>query len=339
MIRIVDATGPGQVGLVDVPRGGLESFDALRSPAVEMFSNATFDFSGGILDRGQLRSRIVQNDEVAAARIRAADDVAIPVDLDSLGMLTLFVYTERAMVGLEQSGMELPVPQTLYYNPVVDNDAIPSENNAAFSPGLDAFFSLPFFADEGVPTSMSEGVVVHELGHRVFYYYGFGGQQIEALIATANQDLENVQNRILAVNEGVADFIAASFTGNPNPIALSFPAVGPARDLETARDFPIAWLVGNTPTVAGTYDPYAVGVLFAGTLWAMAESFGHTTVRTALRDGLLALQEPLLRFEFEFGDLMRAVIDALPEERRIPACDIALERYTTAFGRIAPACQ
>ncbi|MEO1170867.1 MAG: hypothetical protein AAFX94_02295, partial [Myxococcota bacterium] len=142
-IRIVDRDANGNAALVDVPRGGLESFDTLRSPTVEMYRSAVFDFSGGILDRGLLRDRIVTDEELAAARIRVADDVAIATDLDSLGMLSLFVYSERTMSALDESEMPIPAPQVVYYNPVVDSDSLPSENNAAFSPGLDAFFSLP----------------------------------------------------------------------------------------------------------------------------------------------------------------------------------------------------
>ncbi|MEO1482899.1 MAG: hypothetical protein AAFU77_12400 [Myxococcota bacterium] len=338
-IRIVDRDANGNAALVDVPRGGLESFDTLRSPTVEMYRSAVFDFSGGILDRGLLRDRIVTDEELAAARIRVAEDVAIATDLDSLGMLSLFVYSERTMSALDESEMPIPAPQVVYYNPVVDSDSLPSENNAAFSPGLDAFFSLPFLIDEGVPTSMSEGVVAHELGHRVFYYYGFGARQVEALINTANvPNLELPQNRILAVNEGVADFLAASLTRDTNPIALSFPSVADGRDLLTAREFPVDWLFGDNPRVNNRYDPYAVGVIFAGTLWLMAEQFGHLTVRRAVRDGLLALQERLLRFEFQFGDLMREVIEALPELNRPDACAIAADRYATAFGPVAAAC-
>ncbi|MEL7304348.1 MAG: hypothetical protein AAGJ56_00850, partial [Myxococcota bacterium] len=346
LLRIVDFDGERYV-LNDVPRGELASFDPVSGPSGLSLAEASIRFTtqGFPQDGGGDRDRLVEGAREARARIRKDGEVAVAQDLDSLALLTGYVLFARAAEHYESIGVVMPdEPVALHYNPEFINGALlglPSSDNAAYLPEIDAFAVLPTVALEGIPLAMNPGVVIHEFAHRVFYYVAFDRELFAALERrTGTPGLGQAFNRVRAVEEGVADFFAASFTGDPRFLAASVPGtgIGEERDLEPLRDFPVAWLDGSEPTRNGSFDPYGVGVLFASTLWAMAEEFGHDSIRDALLLGLRALPPQLATFDFQIGDLMGLVIDALQSNQRDAACDIVFERYQAAFPRVANRC-
>ncbi|MEM6734147.1 MAG: hypothetical protein AAF658_21470, partial [Myxococcota bacterium] len=236
-------------------------------------------------------------------------------------------------------------PVTLYYAPSFDAAAslnLPETDNAAYLPDVDAFALFPTVVLQGVPLAMNPGVLVHELSHRMFYYRAFDGALFETLETFASTtNAVATFNRIRALDEGVADFFAASFTGDPKFLSVSVPntPIGPERDLTIDRDFPTEWLGGIEPEQNDAYNPYGVGVLLASTLWFMAEEFGHEPVRTATLDGLSRVRPALVeRFQYRFGDFLNLAIQSLDATHRATACQIAAQRFSSAFTQVSSAC-
>lgn len=343
-LRIVDSDGNGY-GVRDVPAGSLRTLEPLAGESARLFLDAEITFSSSFpQDSGLDRDRLVAGAREARPRTFLDGDVAVARDLDSLGLLTGFAHIDRAVDRFEAIGVRFPDEVPVYYDPTFVNAAslgLPTSDNAAYSPELDAFVLLPTEILPGIPLAMNPGVALHELSHRVFYYGAWNARLFETLNRVNGQvGVRATFNRVRAVDEGVADFFAASFISDPRYLDASLIGtdLAAARDLLPVRDFPNAWLDGLEPTNGDSYDPYPVGVRFASTLWAIASDYGHDTTRAALLSALSAITPALVDdFEFELGDLMREVITRLPGDVSL-ACDHAFERYTAAYPRVAPAC-
>lgn len=343
-LRVVDLDA-GRYALRDVPAGTLQSLTPLAGGSSRVLVDARITFEDRFpRDRGVDRARLVAGAREAHPHTTLDGDVAVARDLDSLGLLTGFAHVDRAVARFESIGVSFPAEVQVYYDPEFTDAfslGLPTSDNAAYSPELDAFVLLPTEILEGIPLAMNPGVLIHELSHRLFYYRAFDARLFETLSRVNGQvGVRATFNRIRAVDEGVADFFAASFMNDPRYLDASVTgtSIGEERDLIPVRRFPNAWLSGLEPLNGDAYDPYGVGVLFASTLWAIAEDYGHEDTRTALLAALDAVAPALVNdFEFEFGDLMREVVAALPSDAA-SACDHVFERYGAAYPRVAPAC-
>ncbi|MEO0811397.1 MAG: hypothetical protein AAFY60_00945, partial [Myxococcota bacterium] len=257
---------------------------------------------------------------------------------------TGFVHLDRAIDAFAEEGVLFPDQVPVYYAPQFSDAvelSLPVSDNAAYLPELDAFALLPTEVLPGVPLAMNPGVAFHELSHRLFYYRAFGAELFSVLDRESGRVGAGATfNRLRAVDEGVADFFAASFMNDPSYLDASVvgTTIGEERDLVPIRLFPTIWLDGIEPRSGEAYDPYGVGVLFASTLWAIAGDYGQRETRTALLDGLSAIRPALVEtFDFEFGDLMREVVAALPGDRQT-ACSHVFERYGAAYPRVSGVC-
>lgn len=108
---------------------------------------------------------------------------------------------------------------------VIGDKAAPLFDNASFVGGIDGILLFPH-KNSQVPINANEGVLAHEAFHRFFFnnlwmanddpslWQKYQGRYYE-------QDLEPWRKLLFALDEGLADFFAFVYTGNPNYLALS----------------------------------------------------------------------------------------------------------------------
>ncbi len=157
-------------------------------------------------------------------------------DFDTFLYLTVFSNVEKAwaffrddlgddsgatqdhgLVGLYGSQVLsslLPVPIT------------PGNDNAAYVSIGDVFYTLRVHDQEGIPLAMSQGVIAHEFGHRIFFHNVIVDNAFEAwktIFANVEVDQQNPQaatqqnsrGQIImrGLDEGLADVFAVSMVG------------------------------------------------------------------------------------------------------------------------------
>ena len=280
------------------------------------------------------------------------DGVVISSDFDSLLMLTAYTHFEEAMLHFRSIGVSLPAdPPPIDYKPTVNGGVafgFPSTDNAAFFSLTDSFVLLPMSVFQDIPFAMNTGVIAHESSHRVFYYQALGGQMFSAIYAhQSDPSAQNNFNRAKSTDEGLADFFAASMTGDPLFIAKSMTPYSPSlyasiwqdRDLTRAWTLDSAWLNGDQPVVQGTYNPYPPGTVLASSLWSIAQSAGFQATEQAVAIAELALSPQLLgALTYDYGDIECEILRQLPAAARANACTVFKTRYAVIASRFAGVC-
>ncbi len=348
VVRVVDIIYPdGRFGFTDVTLTTLTDLDAASGDVAQIFGNVTLDLdlSQPIADAGGSRSRFVAESHAVTLHYVVADGVAIASDLDSLMMLTSYWHFEQAVAHLRALGAPLPLPPVpVYYQPKVKNaDELnfPAADNAAFFVPADGFVLLPSRALTDVPLPMNTGVVMHEMAHRLFYYTAWQGQLFAALAAHASDAQAGAHfNRAKATDEGVADFFAAALSHDPAFLGKSTPVdVAQARNLTELRTLDPAWVGGAEPQIEGSYNPYAAGAVVAAALWKLVDIASLGTVEQAVLQAEAELGAVLAdSFTYQFGDLERRVLGALPAALQPAACDALALRYASVWSRFASVC-
>jgi hypothetical protein len=142
----------------------------------------------------------------------------------------------------------------------LDDPATGGEFNNAF---YDPFFPLFAFGNgDGVVTAnlgLDFDVAAHEFGHHLF----------ESLVTPQASDSLRA---LAAVNEGVADTVAALVVGNPGIGESTLPGEPFLRDVDNARVFPDDV----------SESPHQTGLIFAGLNWDLVEALGRDTAARIL---------------------------------------------------------
>lgn len=224
--------------------------------------------------------------EGAGLRIEydAVDGLGVARYDDGLILWSFYEHlAEIRTVLLDQGHDVAPLfPIDVAWSPVsiLDFSAV---ENAAYSPAGHVFVVFPDLVDEGVPLAANEGVVRHELGHAWFQHLVAPGQ-----MPPPWQEDTTATLSVNALNEGFADMVASLTLDDPDFFA---PSIGmPSRDLSldhvaheglypSSEDSDLLGLL--------TYDPYALGVVYADLAWDLRLA---TDPETALSLVVAALQ-------------------------------------------------
>ncbi len=342
-----------EYGLTEVTLESVEDFDSLRGTGLEILVGAELKLY--LLDLETMtpeEAREAWLSEVPgppSLRYTWEGDVAVPLDFDTLTLITGYYHLERANLAFAELGWDptLDGPVPIYYAPEVRNSmvvGIPETDNAAYAAFLDGFLLLPMALLDDLPFPMNGGVVTHEYAHRVFHYQIFYRRML-GMVTDAEQTLDTetvllTVNRLRSLDEGCADFYAAWNTADPGFIRYSMPAeLAAPRDLAVhfVADDP-AWLEGSEPYLeaAGMVDPYALGVVYGSSLWRLGEAIGVDNVAQALFDANAALGEAL-RTDFVFRHEMAldGIIAQLAPTERGTACDIFTEQFSALAAPLA----
>jgi hypothetical protein len=346
--RVVDVVNAdGSFGLKNVELTTLTDVDGVNGDVATFLGSSVIQLDSLVpmQDRGGARAAFVPESSPVHINYIVDDGVVVGSDFDSLMMLTAYAHFETATLHFQRLGVNLPIsPPPVDYNPTIKGGTdfgFPKSDNAAYFVPTDSFVLLPMRILQDIPFAMNTGVIAHEMSHRVFYYQAWGGQLFAAFAGHANALLaQNNFNRAKATDEGLADFFAASVTGDPLFLAKSTPGyVWEERDLTQLWVLNASWLDGIEPEVEGTYNPYAAGTVLGSALWQLSQLVGVETTELAVVAAELSIASPLVSsFSYEFGQLESEIVRLLPTSAQPRACAIFGERYMVAWSKFAGVC-
>lgn len=211
---------------------------------------------------------------VADLRYRLEEGVAVPSDIDSLTMLSVyyqFDYIADLLKTLTGISIEEVVSRhgkidVLYHPEFVQNDSSKSsKRNAAFYPTFYQFLIMAPSEIERVPVGVNLQVLAHEFGHLVFDHVLASPDKVQGY----NIDLFQLEYPIMGLNEGFADFFSYVVTGSTNVLGASL------------KDFPNEVKERNFSSTTFKYDNYphsckgtfyCIGTVFAKALFRAERS-------------------------------------------------------------------
>jgi len=189
--------------------------------------------------------------------------------------------TDMGRWGVARGFPFFPAPLPAFTNLPDPTTGTGEFNNAFYSPSF-GFFG--FGNGDGLITSNLStdlDVAAHEMGHHLFE------------VLAAPQPLFDT-DPVIAMNEGVADSFAALLTGDPNIGESTIPGQPFLRTL----------LSGATFQNTLTSEPHAVGEIYGGASWEIAQLIGHDAFASILLPALAQL--PSDPFEYEYRDAILA---------------------------------
>ncbi|MEQ1567136.1 MAG: hypothetical protein ABMA64_15965 [Myxococcota bacterium] len=209
----------------------------------------------------------------------------VPLDAQGLVLWSFWYHLDDARDALEARGVDVsPIfPVNVAWTPqsVLDFAAV---ENAAFVLGQNTFVLFPDALDT-LPVAANAGVVRHEFGHSLFELVvtGKSGGDIAWIDAPSDQ-----QSLVRALNEGFADMVATLTLDDPRFIDPSLPQ--PSRDVEgDAVATPSMYPSADAGDLASlTYDPYALGTVYASLVWDVRRATDDPDATLALALDALA---------------------------------------------------
>jgi hypothetical protein len=248
---------------------------------------------------------------------------AVPLDEDGLVLWSFWYHLDDGRAALEDHGLDpSPIfPVDIAWTPqsVLDFSAV---ENAAYLLGQKTFVLFPDALDE-VPLAANAGVVRHELGHAVFELVTTG--TVGGTIPWLDSEDYALLLRLRALNEGFADMNATLLLDDPRFLDASL--ILPERDVDgdavaTADLYP--------PDDAGladslTYDPYALGTVFASFVWDVRLATDADTAYALAIDALTAYG--LAADWADIDGFVRAYVAAGDDRARSAACSSARVRF------------
>ncbi len=327
------------------------SFDAnLRNEANNVSAHPAID---DVIAAGRERS----GGRLPEPLLSQRGDVIVAEDFDSLVMLSSWVALERTF----ELFTELGDPGGVATDPLVAalygrlHGALGfpagGADNASYLALADAMFIEPTFwfgkLEGALPLSANEGVIAHELGHRLFFYAFYRLGAPTTWRRELAEGFDNADERLLA---GFTDLVGVAVTGDPGFGSPS--GLGDDRDLAspTVDDFLFEGMIDGThPCNEGTplgddnFGIYCVGTVFASTIWEASNRDAERLRALLLPAVTGALTEAGERTElategaeqmvFNYRWLLDGIADRLGGETRAAYCAAAARR----FARTDPA--
>ena len=239
---------------VNLKRGGNLTIKSINGSLV-----SAENFSGG---------------EAPELRYNVKSGVAVSLDYSTLAMLSAYYQLDEIYSSVEEKLGILPADlqanlpggkHTMLFEPEIKlsgqgtNVSAGIKLNAAFSPMDKKFLLFQRSPIEAIPLAANFQVLTHEFGHFVFDYSFYSGK-----FDTNNR--WNDEWAISGLNEGFADFVSWSFTGNTDILRSSIDIESIANERDFARTtFTYGDLNSADPT-ACKGDFYCIGSLFARSL-------------------------------------------------------------------------
>jgi len=275
----------------------------------------------------------------------AEGDVIVADDYDTLFVLSTWVGLERSLLYFREAGddtgatdKELLVAQygKVHFLGIPEGGA----DNAAYLDRTDTMILDPVFlvgqlnamSSDALPLALSDGVIAHELGHRLFFYRVFVDVAEDAFRMDAEGDTpQGTKNLVRGLNEGVADAMAIGMTRDP--YFGRFVSLGDDRDVE--GDFARALTYDllrdgvddegcgdeEADFAAVNFNPYCIATVFARSLWEASgedgdvfhDVIGPALVRALPRFGRAIDDDSASAgvFTVKTGHLLEALVDEL----------------------------
>lgn len=329
------------------------------------------------------RTREISGGSPVAPELVVENGVVRATDYDSLTYLTIFYNFERAFnffetVVEDDSGAVASQGVVGFYGELVASSIFPvpviGADNAAYVGLTDSWLTLRTTDTESIPLAMNDGVIVHEFGHRSFFYNVFerveGGFDVfrdyTTQLATADDQTVRALNLLRGVDEGIADLHAVAYSRDPEFLAASVTSVpelvqqrSPEGFFATVATYSILddreriaeTGVGCTGTEISQsgFNFYCLGTVFLRALWLGANAdieVLRNEICPAVRRALPNVGERIVAetgddevIDFEIEYMLEAVAQELSPSRRGLVCDGFRQKFADQInsGRV-PAC-
>ncbi len=271
------------------------------------------------------QAALVSGDDEVVADYLEQDGVLVPRDYETLLMFTTYRHIERGLAFFDDLGAPAAArARFLAYFDVRFTAMLAwglplISDNAAYAPLADALLLFPSRTlDEGVPLCANDGVVVHELAHGIKHRILHPGSGTPIYLEEGWDRV--AANSYRADDEGLADYFAAVFTGDPNFIQASTPGLDLDRDLRKERPFSAELYAELGDDFLG-YNPYRLGSALASFLWNTAgdDLAARRALARAAIAALLALRGQL-DSRYRITDLIDLLVARTTPELRQRAC-------------------
>jgi hypothetical protein len=255
-----------------------------------------------------------------------ADGTIVASDLHSLHGLSVYRGLDNIASTLRAHGHVPRQRLDVYYFPRVDSVLLGDvrsgfTDNAAYSPDGPFFLVLPSFLFAQLPLHLNEGILAHEFGHSVVQDVLFGN------------DIQERGREFDSMNEGVADLIGFSVSGESNFIAASIEV---DRDLAKPADYTADDLTELTEG-REEFDPHRHGSVMARAvyeMWPKQDGVIGADERGRMLDAVLASLKALQGKGMTWlSDFPVAMVQQLPAEQREGACAVLRSRLSVLLER------
>lgn len=348
-VRVFTPGEDGAYGFHDEVLTTLESAREVRGASILMRGGGSVLLEAAVLEgtltaetEAALReTTLVKGDVSVEAEYRVEDGVLVPTDWDSLVMFSFYRGVEQGREYFSELGVpEDALRQTTCYFKLNLTSAFAFgaplvTDNAGFSPIADSFFLFPNqVLNEGLPLALNVGVTVHELSHAVKHRMIHGEDRLPLSLDGWGDEAMHTD---ASIDEGLADFFAAHYTGDPNFIAESID-----ESFELERDISVetrftADLHEQAMADELMYDPYPLGTALASWLWAIPASDTERSELAVAVVTTLAGLRPHLGPDYRLVEFLELVVLNLEGALKERACELLRVRLDSSFGEV-PAC-
>lgn len=311
----------GQYQLQEVRARSLNSLAVLEGPA------ARVSYEGRMTNEGFAGP-------AAQPELTNADGLCVPQNAASSAAVSVFLQFERLQAFDRDLGVAnlLSWPRQVGVDTRVSTASGQGKNNAHYDATGDMIVILPYEmsdapASQRVPTAMNHGIVAHEHFHAYFQKWvlnpfneqwrGKRAGPLEDMLSADVESFVGINSLVLrAWNEGLADFYAGIYTGDPRFIEKSLPrvAVGRVLTAEVQELWTAASLKAKLDEVrtAKRMERYVYeqGALFARLLYQLAKLEGEARAR---RERLGAIIRRLPDIQKRLGSEMNERIFGMEE--------------------------
>ena len=279
----------------------------------------------------------VEGDREPRTRYEVDDGVVKGWDYDSFLMFTLYHHLERAAEYFVRIGLDEDAVGTMpvYYSASMSQGFMQFTDNAAYASPIDAFIIPPQQLLRDLPMAANRGIIVHEYSHAVFNRLVHNAERAPDFMVESWSN--EYVNRMLALDEGVADIFAALAIQDPDFIAHSVPPTNELfeadRDLSVHREYTQS-IRTSLSTSTDYFDPYELGSVIASTLWALR---GPVADDELLGSILLVTLASFAEVEppFTIADFFDLLYAWMPPDAQSEACNIFVDRLTAISGELS----
>ncbi len=268
-----------------------------------------------------------------------SDGTVVPWDFHSAMMLTLYHHLEQAneyfrTLGVDRERMgKIPI---FYYARRQRLLPIPvMSDNAAYAFTLDALLIPPRLILREVPFAANRGIIVHEYSHLVFNRLVYGDKRAPDYLV--DNWPTGAVNRLVSLDEGIADFFAALQTEDADFISTSVSTdlYEIDRNLGIERHYTEQLESDIQTTRREEYNPYRLGTVVASTLWALrsATDLGDEQLGRTLVETLREMEG--VESDLRIAGFFDTFAEQLPAGARPPACSVFRARLDAIEGALS----
>ncbi len=270
----------GSYEFQEVTFSTLENLDRLEGTIAKIKGNSVVDIAaetGEIIESKNEDDLYIQKGQDIFLDYKLENGVVHARNFDSLAMLSIYYYYERTFnfwqdnLGLKLSDFE---KIDIIYNPRIGAKTgqsileVTIKINAAFLPGMRDFWFFKTSKSEDLPINMNWGVIAHEFGHGIFDLY-FNNK--DATITES--DVEENDEILSGINEGLADFFSYMVTGSTKEFGLSLAI------MKEERTLPVAWKDSEIEDSDCTGGFYCRGSVLASALYEIANATDQNAIK------------------------------------------------------------